>query len=318
MSTLLSQFLKNIDRRSQSRRKHQRARVTWPATVISEDKTLQGTVENICRGGALIYLPEQIEVLDSIRVAIEIPDCRDAITADGIVVRSFRAESGGDLQYPFAIAIEFNEISEKDLRFFSGNLAPEWQKNYIDSKHRNGPSLLKSVYKNYIILGILFILLLSPIYFKPRSSQQDKIDNAQIEEIHKRLNTIESKIQSLQSVAAQEQDIQAKIDTLKEDVSNVKNKIPETSALTILMKKTEKEDAGAVAASPPKEPSSNPLNIRIEKKKTSQQAAYHIVKAGETLYRISLNHGLTPNGIRKLNHLDATSQIYPGQRLIIR
>jgi LysM repeat protein len=44
----------------------------------------------------------------------------------------------------------------------------------------------------------------------------------------------------------------------------------------------------------------------------------HIVQAGETLYKISRQYGLTVEEMRRSNNLDANSVIYPGQKLTLR
>ena len=44
---------------------------------------------------------------------------------------------------------------------------------------------------------------------------------------------------------------------------------------------------------------------------------YHIVRRGDTLYRISKLYGVSVEEIRKRNHLSPDDKIYPGQRLII-
>ena len=64
---------------------------------------------------------------------------------------------------------------------------------------------------------------------------------------------------------------------------------------------------------------SKPLkNFSAEKDITHPKAATHVVKSGENLYRISLNYGLKIDDIRKLNNLNNTSKIIPGQKLVVK
>ena len=47
-------------------------------------------------------------------------------------------------------------------------------------------------------------------------------------------------------------------------------------------------------------------------------AQYHVVRAGETLYRISLRYGLKVDELLRLNNLASGATIYPGQRILVR
>jgi LysM repeat protein len=312
-------FLETTDRRSKYRRKDPRSAVTWPATVISNNKTLQGRVGNISRGGALLYLKEQFEIHDPIRIAIEIPDCHDVITAEGAVVRSSSLEGGFEQSFPFAIAIEFTQISEKDLRFFSGNLAPEWQENYVDTKETEDSSRSKYGFIKYIVFGILFVVISSLTYFIPRSNQQDRVAFQKIEQFDERLKKIELQLQLLQSANVSLQNIEGKIDTITYDILNDKSKTPDIDSFA---KTTEKRDSNAQKAdvlSKAVDDGLKPLkNFSEEKDITHPQATYHVVKNGENLYRISLNYGLKLDDICKLNNLNKTSQIVPGQKLVVK
>jgi TolA-binding protein len=54
------------------------------------------------------------------------------------------------------------------------------------------------------------------------------------------------------------------------------------------------------------------------KKSDEATMRHHIVQAGETLYKISRQYGLTVEEMRRSNNLEANSVIYPGQKLTIR
>jgi len=71
------------DRRTQSRRKHPRALVEWPVTVISATGSYQGKAANISRGGAFIHLSQELISGDTVRLAFEVPDYHDVIVAKG-------------------------------------------------------------------------------------------------------------------------------------------------------------------------------------------------------------------------------------------
>jgi LysM repeat protein len=276
-------------------------------------------VENISRGGALLYLTEQLEIQDPLRIAIEIPDCSDVITAEGTVVRTFSLKSGDVQQFSFAVAIEFTEISEKDLRYFSGNLAPEWKVDYAETKETEESPRSKQDFKKYALLGIFIFSLSSLMYFIPRTDKQDKIDPYQIEQIGDRLKILQSQVESIQSAIASIKNIQGNIDTIKADLANVEKKLPAMEKVEEMMQQLDSNAQKTNALSEAiDDHSKSLLSLSAEKNREPHQPAYHVVKKGESLYRIGLNYALTLDDIRKLNNLDAGSQIFPGQKLVVR
>ena len=319
MNTIRPQFLKIIDRRSQYRRKHPRAAVTWPATVISNNKTTHGRVGNISRGGALLYLAEQFECRSSIRIAIEIPDCHDVITAHGTVVRSLLLKKEDDQQFSYGVAIEFTKISEKDLRFFSGNLAPEWQENYVDPHEMQGPSRTHYEFMKYSAFCLFIVCISSLIYFIPKLHRQDAVDSRQIVQLDEKLKNLESQLHLLQTANVSLQNIEEKIDLVKYDMSNVKNKISDIEPFAKKMEQADNTSQKPAPESHAVDEGPKPLKIvPAEKIAAHPHVVYHVVKSGENLYRIGLKYGLTPAEIRTLNNLHETSPIVPGQRLTVK
>ena len=68
------------------------------------------------------------------------------------------------------------------------------------------------------------------------------------------------------------------------------------------------------APEPPKPEASQPV-----KKEAPPQPkpAYHIVSRGETLYGISKKYGISVDELRRLNNMDPSSLIHPGQELLV-
>jgi LysM repeat protein len=276
-------------------------------------------VDNISRGGALLYLPEQLETRDILRVAIEIPDCDDVITAEGTVVRTFSLKRGADQQFAFAVAIEFTEISENDLRFFSGNLALEWQEDYVEKKETETPSHSKHFLKKYTVFGIFFICISALWYFIPGSDGQDASASYQIERIDERLKIIEAQLQSIQSANVSIKNIEGKIDIIKDELAIVEKKLPAPEIFEKMRQKLDSNEQQTIVLSQAIGDYSKSMpRPSAENEITQSDAAYHVVKKGESLYRISLNYDLTLDEIRKMNKLTAGSQIFPGQKLAVR
>lgn len=313
-------FSQMIDRRSFLRRKQPRAVVTWPVTVFRNNKTLRGKVDNISRGGALLCLAEQPEPRDLIRLVVEIPDCNDVVTAEGMVVRTFPLKRGGEQQFPFAVAVEFTEISEKNIRLIAGVLAPEWQQDYADPKgtaEASGSHRLKK----YAGIGGLCVGMVLLLYYISSANRNDELDGQRIVQIAERLALIESQLKSLHSANASISDVAGKIDGIRHDLNNVKKTIPEMGKFEKLVERLENREQGDFAVSSESGSDSKPpaaTETAVEDTVVpSPEPAYHVVKKGENLYRISLNYHLKIDYLRQVNGLDANSQIYPGQRLLV-
>lgn len=168
MITLSQRFAGIIDRRSQHRRQHPRVAVTWPVAVLAGEDSCQGRAENISRGGALIFLNRVLELRESVRLAFEIPDSRTVITATGEVVRTFSLKQGHETPFSHGVGIKFTELTEDDLKFFSGNLAPEWQKDYReldDAAAARSPN--NRIKKSTAIAAAALVCLLAGGYFSP-------------------------------------------------------------------------------------------------------------------------------------------------------
>ncbi|MDR2979149.1 MAG: peptidoglycan DD-metalloendopeptidase family protein [Bacteroidales bacterium] len=60
------------------------------------------------------------------------------------------------------------------------------------------------------------------------------------------------------------------------------------------------------------------LQQPVKKENTSQSAQYHIVKKGETLYRISITYNVPIETLIKINNLPANGTILEGQKLKIQ
>ena len=86
--------------------------------------------------------------------------------------------------------------------------------------------------------------------------------------------------------------------TIKEDLNQL------TAAFDSLQQKK--------APPPPKAEVSQP----VKKEAIPQpKPGYHVVSRGETLYRISKQYGISVDELRRLNHMDPSAPIHPGQEL---
>jgi hypothetical protein len=94
------------------RRKHSRHATAWPVVVNTDEWSMEGRVNNISLGGALIFCKELPDMSGLIRLEIQIPEHHYAIAPTARVIHFDVAEIGGSLAYRFGVS--FEEISSKD------------------------------------------------------------------------------------------------------------------------------------------------------------------------------------------------------------
>jgi LysM repeat protein len=133
---------------AQNRRQHPRATFDWPLTIVRDGETIFGRIVNISRGGALIRIPAELHPKEQFRMVIEIPEYDDVISVKGVVIRT-SPDKTAEGQPSFVSGIMFTEITKEDLRYFTGNLAPEWHKDYREPWHPS-PSPAESLRREQV------------------------------------------------------------------------------------------------------------------------------------------------------------------------
>ncbi len=102
-----------------------------------------------------------------------------------------------------------------------------------------------------------------------------------------RYNKLDSKIKKMSK------SMDSRIDKMNSKLEELRNKMPAVKPLQVAREAITKE-------------SGKKVKIRT-----------HLVRAGETLYSISQQYGVSVDSLRGLNKLDAKTDIYPGQKLKI-
>ena len=309
------------DRRKKSRRKYSRGLVDWPVTVISTSGSYQGKAANISRGGALIYLTEELNVGDHVRLAFEVPDFQDVIVAKGEVLRTLPLQEGDEQQFPYGIALKFTEISDENLKFFTGNLAPEWKADYVD----NGPitndivSPNASRNKSYFPWILVIILLIPLAYFSYDSIQRKVINENSISEVESKLLIIAEQISSLETSVNSLTSLEIQLNDLHQDASDIKNRLPDKNILETIIQQIDTQNRHIEDINQKikhiKEDNSK-SSIIDRPKETEQQ--YYVVQKGDNLFQISSQHKISVQKLKEMNEIGPNEAIRPGQRLKIK
>ena len=307
------------DRRQHYRRGSARANAPWPVTIISGSKTLEGRVQNISQGGVLVYLKENLAVHETIRIAVEIPDCSNVLTAEGEVIRATALNNFVDNQYACSAAIQFTNISPQDLKYFSGNLAPEWHRvnsapeQFSQSAQPDNSQDTKSNKSLFLAGSVLCVVLLLFFLFSGNNDEQ---------EISEQITAIEVQYNELQTQLKILQDSENKLERIEEEIQRMDIQLidfqEKLTSLALVMEKAGEQRRDTANERPETESSitvlsNNPPSSKI----VTKEPDYYEVQKGETLYRISVKHNTTVSGLRKLNNLDTDDRIYPGQKLRI-
>jgi LysM repeat protein len=207
----------------------------------------------------------------------------------------------------------------------------EWKKDAdneaLDEEHyshlaRPNAGVLgeKSKLPFIIIGGGVLCLIVLFFVLNPRPPQNKYPDirpiEARLGQIEERLNRLEllrdqmknteDQVRILSESQAIQQDLAKTVQLNADALSEIQKKL---AAMDSGVKKTEKA-AATPAASPA-------VKDARKTAPAASNAIYHTVAKGETLYRISKKYGVTTQKLLEMNHIDAATTIYEGQKLIV-
>ena len=302
-----------MSRRKDSRRKYARAEVDWPVTIAGDQNTIQGRIKNISRNGALLYIPEELDLHEQIRLAVEIPECDDVISAKGEVVRIFSVITGRQVA-SFGIGVKFTEISDEDLRYFTGNLSPEWQEDYDDS---SVVSRSRRSYVKQILYGLSVIFLVFVTSYVLRLSNSSQIGGNQIVELENRMNLLEEQLAALKTSNSYGINLDDQVSKIQNQLVDMQGKFETFATIEKLQDEVRIFDSKLKEINRSVELSGeNGKIIHFDKIKQATPL-YYYVKEGDSLSSLSISYGMSVDRIRKLNSIAQNELIQPGQKIII-
>ena len=162
-----------------------------------------------------------------------------------------------------------------------------------------------------VVLVIILVLILA----KPKNVIEPEYLQSletRLQQLEKKLGTIGVMDQTLERVGKQEQDIDLLDKKLNRLESTVTTQIDQIiKELGTLHQKTAQKPVSPASSTPRTDEKKQP----VVSKKADSTAKYHVVQAGETLYRISRRYGLSVEQLRGYNRLAPNAAIYPGQKL---
>jgi LysM repeat protein len=214
-----------------------------------------------------------------------------------------------------------NPDIETEDEMYKENAFSGWQKN-----KRLG--LFADIISSPFVWGgtAVVILILMFMIFWPDSNGKasiDKLDNIaqRLDMLENRIFIVETNIQNISVQQPQEQNIESFQNRIEQLEAFVKHKTDQfTSELEKAQKKIsslESKPSTTVTASKPASaprtaPAAKPAAVR-----KADTAQYHVVKKGETLYRISVNYGISVDKLLELNKMAKDAVIQPGQKIMV-
>jgi LysM repeat protein len=215
-----------------------------------------------------------------------------------------------------------NPDIETEDEMYKENAFSGWQKN-------NRLGLFADVISSPFVWGgtAVVVLIFMFMIFWPDSDSKasiDKLDNLaqRLDMLENRIFIVETNLQNISIQQPQEQNMESFQNRIEQLEAFVKHKTDQfTSELEKAQKKIstlESKPSSSVVAS---KPSSTPKPVSAAAKpaavKKADTSQYHIVKKGETLYRISVNYGISVDKLLELNSMTKDSVIQPGQKILV-
>jgi LysM repeat protein len=139
--------------------------------------------------------------------------------------------------------------------------------------------------------------------------------------------TLEGQVKELQaSISKKNESVKLRLASLSDEVANLKSTRPADS-----LKSGEYYALNTASPSESVKPKAEMANKRVVKNITAAKATkskraeiahakdgYHEVSEGETLYRISVNYGVSVDDLCRINKIDPTKYIiHPGQKILL-
>jgi len=207
-----------------------------------------------------------------------------------------------------------NENSDREMNNFMDEIADALGKTPKDNPIRGTKthSYSKSTRKA-VILGVIGVcIVIIVLAFFSRSGDERFVGN--LSTIQARLNQLERRITQLEAMQERLSYLEQREKRLSRDIANFDRAgsplIGQLDTLSERVKRLEKTFVTVASKTGASLTSQRGTFSLIE-------GGYHVVKAGDTLYRIAQHYGTSVEKLCRLNNITTKQVIYPGQRLVV-
>lgn len=162
-----------------------------------------------------------------------------------------------------------------------------------------------------LVIGILFF-----IGFMPRNNEDALLSRLSLmEDKLGRLEEIVSKMPSEGDVAAR---FEKRLGATEQSADRFADRFDSVeAALSRRVERIARDLARLQKERTPREEKTEAIRPGDGNARAKREPVYHVVRAGENLYRIAKRYGLTMDALRRLNSLPADGTIHPGQKLMV-
>lgn len=170
-----------------------------------------------------------------------------------------------------------------------------------------------------VIIFIIMLMIFWPDSDSRESSEKMDTLTQRLDFLENRISTLENNLQNVTGLEPQEQNMESFQNRIEQLEAFVKHRTDQfTSELQKTQKKVADLESRPVAAAVTRKPGSASKPATAAKPSAPEKTntgRYHTVKEGETLYRISINNGISVDKLLELNNLPKNTIIRPGQKL---
>ncbi|NNF99834.1 MAG: LysM peptidoglycan-binding domain-containing protein [Desulfobacteraceae bacterium] len=180
--------------------------------------------------------------------------------------------------------------------------------------HKRTDGSLKIIVVGFIIVIILVVLFTPGLFSRTGTGKTVELENriAALEQKLQEFEGVDTKVTQIWGQAKTFEKFKDRFDRSEASMSLRMDHIA-MSLDTIQKKLAETQTAMKPPVVTDKTPAAKPVAMEMEK----AGAKYHIVKKGETLYRISVLYKVKVEALIRMNGLASNPVIQPGQKLVI-
>lgn len=207
---------------------------------------------------------------------------------------------------PYDSDKEIDEMMEEMAEDLGRNREQEIDNHHSEdsTKTYSGLPFLLGGVGLVILIAIIFAFLL----------KGEGVSEGDLESITDGLDRIEKRLSKLEEIEVKTKAFEKQIKELQNSISELKHfKSSSERNLEGLSQKIE-QGLEKITTSTNQQKKSE----AILSESSTKGGQYHIVKKGDTLYRVSQRYGLKVDELRRINNLKPSDEIYPEQKLLVK
>jgi LysM repeat protein len=204
-----------------------------------------------------------------------------------------------------------DQNSDIEIAKMTEDLGPTLKENRKIGRRRTSLDLKSQGWG--IVFGGVGVLLLITIFILI-SGGDDKGSSEDLNLIKAGITQMDKRIQRIDDVEKRASYLEAEVKGLKQSMSKIER--TGGSLKKGLDELTQKMDRLQRGTGPPTVKKGTKPTIKKEPI-SQEKRQYHIVRSGDTLYRIAIKYGISLSELRRINNLTPNQDIYPNQKLLV-